>query len=188
MKIYDLTLPLSVSGSVFPGTPKMSYTLSHTVEKDHYNLGLASINSHAGTHTDAPHHFLEEGVCLDKVPVTKYVGYAVVADLTGKGALDTIDVSDLLPYEDKIRAHRKVILHTNWSEHAAEDIFYTDYPVITEALARWLTGLGVEMIGVEAPSLNPGKYIEVHKTFLSGAPIPLAEADGFPIRAVAIEF
>lgn len=211
MKIYDLTLPLSVHGSVFPGTPSMDYKLSHTIENDHYNLGIASINSHAGTHTDAPRHFLEGGSSLSNVPVEKYVGYAVVADCTQKKAFDRIDVADLLAYEDKIRLHKKLLLHTNWSAYADEPKFYTDYPIITEDLALWLVSLGLEMIGVEAPSLNPGKYIEVHKIllsggtaiiesltnlsslpsdviFFSGAPIPLAEADGFPVRALAIEF
>ncbi|MEI8199616.1 MAG: cyclase family protein [Eubacteriales bacterium] len=211
MKIYDLTLRLSVHGSVFPGTPEMDYNLSHTIEKDHYNLGIASINSHAGTHTDAPRHFLEEGSCLDAVPLEKYIGYTVVADCTQKQAFDKIDVSDLLPYEDRIRKYKKLLLHTNWSNYAGEPEFYTDYPIITEELADWLVSLGLELIGVEAPSLNPEKYIEVHKTFLSNgtaiiesltnlsslpsdivffsaAPIPLAEADGFPVRALAIEF
>jgi arylformamidase len=67
------------------------------------------------------------------------------------------------------------------------------------------------MVGVEPPSLNPGKYIEVHKALLSagvavvegltnletlpedeiffiGAPVALKGADGFPLRALGIEF
>lgn len=211
MKIYDLTLPFSVHTPVFPGTPGMSYTLSHTCETDHYNLGIAAINSHAGTHTDAPRHFLADGCCLDEVPAGRYVGNTVIADCTGKRAFDEINPDDLAPWEEKIRLHKKVIVHTNWSAHAGTPEFFTDYPVITLACAKWLTSLGVEMLGVEAPSLNPAAYIEVHQellshdvavvealtglgalpsdvVFFSGAPIPFAGADGFPIRALAIEF
>ena len=211
MKIYDLSLPFSKDMPVFPGTPGMDYALSHTVEKDNYNLGIASINSHAGTHTDAPRHFLAKGSCLNDVDINHYIGYAVVIDCTGKAAFDAITIDDAKPYEDVIKKHKKVIFRTDWSKLADQECFYTDYPIVTESLADYLVGLGIHMIGVESPSLNPEKYIEVHKTFLandvavvealtnldllpqdviffSGAPVGMAEADGFPIRAVAIIF
>lgn len=212
MTIYDLTLPFSVNTThVFPGTPPMNYHLSQTIEKDNYNLGIYSINSHAGTHTDAPRHFLSSGSCLDKVELYKYIGYAVIVNCTGKSAFDEITVDDVRVFENEIKEYKKVILHTNWSKLANEERFFTDYPIITEELAQYLVSLDVHMIGVESPSLNPAKYIEVHKIFLSngvaiiealtnldtlpdnvmffsGAPIGIAEADGFPIRAVAINF
>lgn len=212
MKIFDLSLPFSVDMSVFPGTSPMQYQLTHTVKKDFYNLGLATINSHAGTHTDAPRHFLENGDALDKVPLERYVGYAVVADCTGKGeAFASIEKVDLEPYEALIRENHKVLIMTGWSRYANESRFYTDYPIVTESCAQYLVSLGVHMVGVEAPSLNPEKYIEVHKTllsngvaiieslnnldklpsslvFFSGAPLNLANGDGFPIRAYAIVF
>jgi len=211
MKIYDLTLPFSINTPVFPGTPGMNYSLSHTVENDNYNLGIASINSHAGTHTDAPRHFLDEGCCLNDVDIHKYIGYAVVVNCTNKTAFGEITIDDAKPYEDLIKEHKKVIFHTGWSNYVNEECFFTDYPTITESLAEYLVDFGVHMIGVEAPSLNPEKYIEVHKIFLSngvavvealtnldslpqdiiffsGAPVGMAEADGFPIRAVAIIF
>ena len=210
MKIYDLSLPFSVDMSVFPGTPPMKYQLTHTVEKDHYNLGLATINSHAGTHTDAPRHFLADGAGLGEVPLERYIGDAVVADCMAKSApFARIEKEDFIHYEALIRKHGKVLVKTGWSRYADEDRFYTDYPIITESCAEYLVSLGVHLVGVEAPSLNPEKYIEVHKTFLSnhvaivesltnldtlpadvvffsGAPLNLAGGDGFPIRAYAI--
>ena len=212
MKIFDLSLPFSVDMSVFPGTPPMKYELTHTVEKNFYNLGLATINSHAGTHTDAPRHFLADGAALAEVPLERYVGYAAVTDCTAKGdPFAQIEKEDFAPYEALIREYRKVLIHTGWSRYAKEDRFYTDYPIITESCAEYLVSLGVHLVGVEAPSLNPGKYIEVHQTFLSngvaiiesltnldqlpkepvffsGAPLGLANGDGFPIRAYAVVF
>jgi len=211
MKIYDFTLPLSVNSPVFPGTPKMRYEITHTVSQDHYNLGLAIINSHAGTHTDAPRHFLDDGCCLDGVDPAKYVGNAVIADCTDKKDFDEIHSVDLKRWEDKIRDCKRVLILTGWSACANEKKYYTDYPVITEELAQWLVDLGVVMVGVEPPSLNPPKYIEVHKIllqngvaivegltnlekpekdliFFSGAPVGLKEADGFPIRALGVDF
>lgn len=212
MKVFDLSLPFSVEMSVFPGTPPMKYQLTHTVEKDHYNLGLATINSHAGTHTDAPRHFLADGASLGDVPLERYVGNAVVVDCTAKGApFASIEKEDFVPYEALIREHGKVLVKTGWSRYADQQRYYTDYPVVTESCADYLVSLGVHLVGVEAPSLNPEKYIEVHKillkhnvaivesltnldklpstvVFFSGAPLSLAGGDGFPIRAYAIVF
>jgi kynurenine formamidase len=211
MKVYDLTLPFSVNMMVFPGTPPMNYKLSQTIKKDNYNLGIASINTHAGTHTDAPLHFIEGGDSLEKIDVCKYVGKAVIVDCSIKSDFDEINVSDLIPYSKKLADYKRVIIKTNWSKHFNEPKYFTDYPVITLELANWLVELGVLMVGVEPPSLNPEKYIEVHKAllrsgvviieglanledipgdeiFFVGMPIALEGADGFPLRAIGIEF
>jgi len=211
MKVYDLTLPFAIDMMVFPGTPSMSYKLSQTVTKDNYNLGIASINTHAGTHTDAPLHFIQGGDSLEKIDVCKYIGKTVIADCSVKSDFDEIYVSDLLPYSEKIADYKRVIIKTGWSKHFNEPKYFTDYPVITLELTNWLVELGISMIGVESPSLNPKKYIEVHKALLSagvvivegltnletipgdeiffiGAPIALKGADGFPLRALGIEF
>ena len=211
MKIYDLSLPFSENTLVFPGTPPMKYEHTHTYEKNHYNLGLFSINTHAGTHTDAPLHFIDRATCLADVDVSKYIGPAVVIDCTAKKAMEMIGIADVEAYKDKIVDHRRVIFKTGWSRHYNEQKFFTDYPSISIELATWLADNGVVMIGVEAPSLNPGDYIEVHQILLGsgiaivegltnldelpseeiffvGPPLNVKDGDGFPIRALAIEF
>ncbi len=211
MKIYDLSFPVSVDDMVFPGTSKMNYLRTKTIEKDNYNLGLASINTHAGTHTDAPLHFIDNGKSLDQVDINSYVGNAFIIDCSTKQAFDIIDVNDAEPYEEQIRECKRVIFKTGWSKKFNTPEYYTDYPVISLELAKWLVKKGIVLVGVEPPSLNPALYIEVHKTFLNsdvaivegltnleklpgsrifffGVPIRLVDGDGFPIRALAIEF
>jgi arylformamidase len=83
--------------------------------------------------------------------------------------------------------------------------------VSTITIHKWLVKKGIIMVSVEPPSLNSAFYIKVHKAFLEngvaivegltnleslpdsqiffvGAPIGLANGDGFPIRTLAIEF
>lgn len=210
MKIYDLSHKFNIGDLVFPGTPKMSYALSHTIKNDHYNLGLASINSHAGTHTDAPVHFVDGGKSLGEVSLDKYVGPCIVIDLRDKKANEDIGIADVKKFESEIRQKKRVLLLTSWGKKNNTEEFYTEYPRITLKLADYLVSLGIVLIGVEPPSLNPPLYIEVHKAFLEndvaivegltnldlilgkdvffcGAPIAFEGADGFPIRAYAIE-
>jgi len=209
MKIYDISLPLSTKDMVFPGTPKMNYSLTHNIKNDKYNLSLVTLNSHAGTHTDAPSHFIENGYTLDQVDLNKYVGKAIVLDCITKKDFEQICVEDAKPYKEKIENYKRVIFKTGWSKFFNTPKYFTDYPIITFELAEWLVQRGVVMVGVESPSLNPALYIEVHKMLLGngvaiieglanleslpseeiffvGAPIALKGGDGFPIRAVAI--
>lgn len=210
MKIYDLSHPFSTSDMVFPGTPSMEYKLSHTIEKDFYNLGIAAINTHSGTHTDAPKHFVDGGGDLQSVPLERYVGPCVVVDVRHRGANEEITVQDIAAYESEIAEKKRVLFLTGWESRVNTEEYYTDYPKITLELAEHLVQLGVGLVGVEAPSLNPELYIEVHQAFLAngvsvveglrnleailgknvifcGAPLAFVGADGFPIRAYAIE-
>ena len=210
MKLYDLSHPFCVSDMVFPGTPEMKYELTHTFEADKYNLGLASVNTHAGTHTDAPRHFLKDGATLEAVPLKRYVGPCVVVDARHRGANEDITVEDIRAYEDAIRAKKRVLFFTGWSKLVNTPEYFNDYPRISLALAERLVELGVCLVGVEPPSLNPPLYIEIHQAFSSkgiaiveglrgleaildkdvifcGAPLAFAGADGFPVRAYAIE-
>ena len=103
-----------------------------------------------------------------------------------------------------------MLFHTGWSAHVNTPEYFTDYPRIALELAERLVHLGVVLLGVEPPSLNPPLYIEVHRALLGnnvaiieglrgldailgkevifcGAPLTFSGADGFPVRAYAME-
>ncbi len=211
MKVIDLTHPFTITDMVFPGTKRMHMDRTHTCERDGYNLTMATINSHAGTHTDAPLHFLAEGKPLSDVDINCYVGDCFVVDCTAKGAPKAvIDVADVKPYEEQIRRAGRVILATGWHSQFNTEHFFTEYPSVSLELARYLVSLGVRMMGVEGPSVSIYDGPEVHKILLSadvaivegltnleelmgrttlfcGAPLAFTQMDGWPIRAYAIE-
>ena len=210
MKLYDLSHPFSVEDMVFPGTPGMQYKLSHTIANDFYNLGTAEINTHSGTHTDAPLHFVDGGGDLASVPLERYVGPCVVIDVRHRGANEDITPEDIKAYEGQISEKKRVLFLTGWASRVNTEEYYTDYPRISLELAERLVQLGAVLVGVEAPSLNPGLYIEVHQAFLKngvsiieglcnletilgkdvilcGVPLAFVGADGFPMRAYAME-
>jgi kynurenine formamidase len=195
---------------VFPGTPPVGYIVSHTIEKDNFNLAQAIINTHAGTHIDAPRHFVPGAPGLEGIKLEAYVGKALIVDCTSKKDNDSITVEDMKPFENEICKGSRLIIRTDWYKCASEHKYFTDYPRISVGLARWLVEKGVIMLGVEPPSLNPPEYIEVHRTLLEGgvtiieglanldtlnknevlfvgAPVIFNQADGFPLRAIAID-
>lgn len=211
MKIVDLSHKFNINDDVFPGTDRMNCIRTHKVPTEGYNLTLVTVNSHAGTHTDAPLHFIDNGTSLGEVNIEKYVGKCFVVDCHQNGEPNAfIELEDVVPYEEQIKKAGKVIFYTGWDKQFGKDNFFTEYPGLTEELTEYLVGLGVDMVGVEGPSLSTVKGTEVHHILLEkgvavveslanleslagkeilfcGAPIAFEEMDGFPIRAYAIE-
>ena len=88
----------------FKGTNAMSFDRTHTCAKDGYNLTMCNINTHAGTHTDAPLHFLADGKSLAEVDIQCYVGPCFVVDCTQKNHPNAfLTVADAAPFEAQIK-------------------------------------------------------------------------------------
>ncbi len=210
MKVVDLSHVFSITDRVFPGTNAMSFDHTHTCAKDGYNLTMCNINTHAGTHTDAPLHFLADGKSLAEVDIQCYVGPCFVVDCTQKNHPNAfLTVADAAPFEAQIKRAGRVAFATGWFKEFNTEHFFTEYPSVSVELAEYLVSLGVRMIGVEGPSVNTVDGAKVHKILLSadcaivealnntdqvlnqtiffcGAPLAFTGMDGFPIKAYAL--
>lgn len=210
MKVTDLSHKFRIDDMVFPGTESMSYRNSHTIAEQGYNLSMVTVNSHAGTHTDAFCHFVNGAKSLGEIGLEQYVGPCYVLNCMNRGDCYSITVDDLKPYEAQIRKTRRVILATGWSKYVNTDKFYTDFPRVSPEAAQYLVDLGVITLGVEPPTVHADKGKEVHEILLGNevvviesltnlesllgkeillcaAPLCFEGMDGFPLRAYAIE-
>src|SRR5262249_21773794 len=77
---------------------------------------------HGGTHMDAPIHFIEGGLTVDRIPPERLVGPAVVIDVSGKTAKDAdyrVTAQDI-ESEEKARGAIPrgaiVLLRTGWAK------------------------------------------------------------------------
>lgn len=81
MKIIDLTLPIQTGMPVYPGDPEASIELIQTVEKDGWNMRRIQMNSHDGTHVNAPVHAFSGEKTLDDYSLESFCGKACIYDL-----------------------------------------------------------------------------------------------------------
>ena len=65
-----------------PLDPKCAVIVHHTIESMKYNITQLIISTHHGTHLDAPYHFFNDGLTVDKLDLSKCVGDASVLDFT----------------------------------------------------------------------------------------------------------
>mgnify|MGYP002629903624 CR=1 FL=1 len=79
-KVIDLTQLLNDKITVYPDTAPPTFDVTNTVDKDGYREHQISMLSHTGTHIDAPCHVLHNGRTLDQFPMEKFIGSAMVID------------------------------------------------------------------------------------------------------------
>jgi len=86
-KLIDLTQLLNEQMLVYPDTAPPTFEVTNTVDKDGYNEHLISMLSHTGTHVDAPRHMLKDGSSLDQFPLDKFIGRVMIIDCRGRNEI-----------------------------------------------------------------------------------------------------
>ena len=209
----DLSHPLSTDTPSFPGDPPIdievvdSRDAPSTEGEMHLNCSRLGISTHCGTHIDAPYHFYSDGKTIDSVPLDQCNGQACAADLGTLAPNTSITPQMLAPWETDIRRTRRLLLNSGWYRHWNQEDYFDRHPVLTGETARWLVQCGLQLIGVDFPSLDhppcpahveilgAGVLIVENLTNLDVLPggdveflcLPLALVgrDGSPVRAVA---
>lgn len=210
MITVDLSHFLETDMPVFPGTDPPAFEETAAIEADGYREKKIALCSHTGTHIDAPAHIVAGTKTLDQLPVDTFCGNAFLLNFTkaGKG---TADLQDLLYHADAIRNSAFLILHTGWSRYWGTERYFSGYPVFSESTARWLAGLGLKGVGMDTISADPSDSVDLpihnillgaglvivenltnlaavpdHSFLFSCFPLKIREADGSPVRAVAM--
>jgi len=82
-KIIDITLPLhSFMEKPLPIFKGFQFQWESRLEKgQHSNRSKFSMESHVGTHVDAPLHFIPEGKSIDEMPISRLIGKAQVIEV-----------------------------------------------------------------------------------------------------------
>jgi kynurenine formamidase len=211
MKVTDLTHVVSSEMPVFPGTEPPIFEKVITLEKDGYLEAKITLYSHTGTHIDAPAHMLSNGPYLDNIAVENFIGTAAILDFTNIKT-KSLDVDSLKLYKEKINKVEFVIIRTGWSKYWGEKEYFEEFPSLTETAAQWLSEFNLKGIGIDTVSIDDinSTTFTVHKILLqneiliienltnlgligseyfilSVLPLKNKNADGSPVRAVAIE-
>ncbi len=210
MKIIDLTHYIYPEMPVYPGTEPPSFSTPCTIEKNGFTETKIALYSHTGTHIDAPAHIIPEAKTLDQLNIDHYFGQTCMLDLTSVKE-GTIDIADLKPYEDLMGQNDFVLLHTGWSQFWNKTGYFEGYPLLSTEAATWLSqfrlkGLGIDMISIDREGTSD---FPIHRIFLeqnvviienltnlqelpragfsfSCLPLKFENADGSPVRAIAI--
>lgn len=212
----DLSVPVGPHTVVYPGDPQPALRVHSTIEQDGFNLLHVRMGSQTGTHVDAPYHFEASTCRIDEVPLTRFIGPAVVVDATRVGPRGRIRWEHVAPVADHLDTGTVVMLHTGWANRYGEPAYFEN-PFLDADACRRMLDLGVRTFCIDAINIDetpdedhPGEGFPVHHLiaraegvigenfrnlgaidwpdpWVSFFPLALEGADGAPVRAVAIE-
>ncbi|MHB9030342.1 MAG: cyclase family protein [Candidatus Latescibacterota bacterium] len=208
--IVDLSQPIYHGMPVYPGDPEAVIIPAGSYDREGYILHSITFGSHAGTHVDAPLHFVKGGTAVDAPSVLEAcIGSALVCDVTHVSAQTEITPDDLGASLERITPGDRVLLATGWSERLGREEYYTGFPGVSSDLAMLLSERDIALLGVESPSLHRTLSDIIHKqlfaagivvvenlsnlrqlagrrVFFSAAPLKLQGLEGSPARAYAV--
>lgn len=216
--IVDLSVVLETGATVYPGDPGVLVEAAlRRSAGDGVNVLALHMGSHSGTHVDAPYHVIEDGPRLDELPLERFLGPAIVADLRHLPAEGRITLADLEPVGGRLGPGRVLLLATGWSRHWPDPSRYRTHPWLSREAAQAIVAAGVRTVGIDAFSVDAtpedvsSAGFEAHLAILGAGgvivenltnldavaglrdpivsvlPLKLARADGAPVRAVAYE-
>jgi arylformamidase len=211
----DITLPLGNDMPIYPGNDPAkggpfrypSFNRIFDGEKGHgVTMTQMEMNTHDGTHIDAPLHFVRGGSTIDKMPLDTTVGPCRVIEIKNS---ESITAAELEPYD--IQPGDRILFKTNNSprvyEKRAEAV---DYVYVSVKAAHYLVEKKVRLVGIDYLTVGndktPGDNKEVHDTLLGAGiyiieginmdgvepgkyeliclPLKLKNGDGCPCRAI----
>ncbi|MGW6379915.1 arylformamidase [Peribacillus butanolivorans] len=198
----DISQRLDENVAVWPGDTPFSYKVNWSKEEsESVNVGQINMSIHTGTHIDAPFHFDNDGKKVIELDLDLYIGSARVIHLPNKTSIGVNELSSI----DLEGVTRLLIRTDAWKDRR---MFPQTIPHIQPELAAYLSELGVRLIGLDLPSVDPldSKELSAHHELaehgihileglvlddvlpgdyeLAALPLPLVEADGSPVRAV----
>jgi len=208
MNTYDITLTIEQDMPVWPGDPHVHFeNLSSILNGGDSNITHLSMSAHTGTHIDAPQHFINGGMTVDKIPVKTFLGRTYVKYFPD---VDLI-TAEILKAADIPPRTRRILFKTRNSEFWARDDkeFHADYVALSADAATYLVQRGVKLVGVDYLSVAPYHNTKpVHKILLGAGiitvegldlskvsqgrytlyclPLKISGADGAPARAILV--
>ena len=205
MTWIDISMTLRDGMLRWPGDEEVVLERIMDLERgDPYNLSRVTMGLHAGTHVDAPSHFVAGGKGAEELEPWRLLGPARLLEVRGVSAIGRAELG-----AHGIGEGERILLKTDNSDRAwEEEPFREDYAALSLEAAEYLAEMRVALVGIDYLSIAPpgDGSEEVHRTLLSAGivileglvlsgvepgryelvclPLKVASGDGAPARAM----
>jgi kynurenine formamidase len=181
--VVDLTHTMSPEFPTYFGVPGIELQKQYEFKKDGFNLNWWRIIEHAGTHLDAPLHFSENGITVEKIAAGELVVPLVVIDVRKSAEKDPdylLTVEDVLTWEKRFKKlpdNCCVAMMSGWGQHVGNPAKFTGkdaggvfhFPGFSPELAEWLLKER-KVLGIASDTLSldngPSKDFKTHHIWL----------------------
>src|SRR5437867_11473446 len=127
VRYYDISLNLSTDTVRWVVAPPLEVHERRRISRgDEVNASALTVSVHAGTHVDAPLHFVPGGVSIDAVPLERFVGPAVVHQVDADRFITEAHVKAIA-----LDGARRVLFKTRNSELLKRSEYDTNFVAIS---------------------------------------------------------
>lgn len=206
MKIYDISLSLSAECIRWVTSQPMELVARKRMSRgDTNNSSSINASAHAGTHVDAPFHFVPDGMTIESLPLELFIGPARVCAVDADSHISAADVA-----KAGIEGEARVLFKTRNSTLLKKGVYDPDFVAFSADGAKALVDAGVKLVGLDYLSAaKADEQVPVHRAFLDHGvillegvdladvppgryelicpPVKLAGSDGAPCRALLRE-
>lgn len=200
-RIIDISQTLQPGITVWPGdTEFRTFWVMCQAAGAACNVGSITMSLHTGTHADAPFHVQPDGLSMENLDLTPFIGTALVVDATDSHPISAGHIRTLPDgVAERVLFRTKAMTPGEITSPAGH--------FLPEA-ARGLVAHGVRLVGIDTPSVDPADSdsLEAHHIFaaagvvllenlrldnvppgryeLIALPLKLAGMDASPVRAI----
>jgi arylformamidase len=196
-KIIDISMPLDPDMVQWPRSTKFLVKWTNQIRYgDPVNNSSIIMDTHCGTHIDAPLHHIDDSVSIDKIPLEMLIGSAYVIDVQGAPLITRKIVEQLdIPSDEK-----RILFKTDNSQNHNRKTFDENYVAISPDAAKWIVNLGIRLVGIDYLSIQ--RYnssdqthkilLEADVVILEGIDLHNVEEGGYtlvclPLRLIGLE-
>lgn len=177
-RLVEIGYPISNNMPVYPGLPEVKLTLREDITKgDPWNGSVLSIYLHAGTHVDAPWHYMGgDAPGIDKIPIEKFFyNKPLLIDAPAKKENDLISIEQITAYEDELMTADLLIFNTHSYSLRDTDFmkYATGFPAVSPEAAEFIReklphvkAVAIDTLSIENIALGKENGFRTHKAFL----------------------
>ena len=155
MKIIDLTHPIAENMPMYPGTDAPTLRVMYNHSEHGFMETHINMNSHTGTHIDAPAHLYVNGFTLDKYPVEQFAGKALVVDCRKLENGKKIPMQLLEEKGSELSEVDFILFLTGHSKLWGNSDYFKAFPIVSHEVIEWINRRKLKGIGIDAPSFDP---------------------------------
>jgi arylformamidase len=153
MRVIDLTMRITPSIRVYPGSPQPSFIPWSKFDRHGYDSEAMFMSTHTGTHVDAPSHFKPGLASIDMISSDRLICSAVLIRAE-KSANQLIEEQDLDNYQ--IREGDAAVIATGWEKRSGSRNYMSENPGLSKQAARYLARKRVNAVAIDCPSIDGG--------------------------------
>lgn len=150
MTLRDLSHPLQTGMPIYPGGEPVTVEPGFTYDDGGIRTTKFALDSHNGTHIDAPSHMARDGKTLADFEIEEYRFRARLVDCTDIGDREPIPAERIPDTGGEIDL---LVFQTGWSKYWGSDRYF-DHPYLSTGAAEAAAAAGID-VALDAMSPDP---------------------------------